>query len=111
MSDAIFLTDKEIAARLGMGVDKWKNISRVLEREGLPKQDVLFDSRRCWPAVLEFLQRRAGGVGNDTTLSKENGGSYVGFKSKSARPDARKATKREGGVILEMQRRRQEAGV
>lgn len=56
----LYLTDEEIAERVGVGVDKWRENARVLEPAGLPKRDRLFCGRRYWPAVKAFLDRRNG---------------------------------------------------
>ena len=60
MTEPLFLTDKEIAARLGVGADDWAAIVRTLERSGLPEPDPLFGRRRYWPAVKAFLDARSG---------------------------------------------------
>jgi len=96
----IYLTDKQIASRLGVSPDKWDSIAPVLEREGAPRRDALFDDKRCWPALLEFLVKRAGGTAVNTALPVENGGSYHGFKSKARRAKGSETTIRQGGVIL-----------
>lgn len=57
---ALYLTDEEIAKRLGIGVDKWRENARVLEPLGLPKRDPLFCRRRYWKALVLFLDRRNG---------------------------------------------------
>ena len=57
---SIYLNDNDIAERLGVDSVKWESVAVVLERSGLPRRDPLFDEKRCWPAVLEFLLRRAG---------------------------------------------------
>ena len=108
----IYLTDKEIAAELGLKAEKWDSVAAVLERSGLPPRDPLFDERRCWPAVLEFLMRRAGVSGNNTATAAQNGVRYNGFKSKTARANpADKQSNRESAEILEMQRRSSLDGV
>lgn len=58
--DALYLTDEQVAERIGVGVEKWRENARVLEAQGLPKRDRLFCSRRYWPAVKAFLDRRNG---------------------------------------------------
>lgn len=103
----IYLTDKEIAAELGLKPDKWETISLVLERSGLPPRDPLFDERRCWPAVLEFLMRRAGVGGANTATTAQNGGQYNGFKPKKGARTNRTDEQDEqaGATVLEMQPR------
>lgn len=59
-SDALYLTDGEIAQKLGVNFDQWQAAARVLEKEGLPGADPLFPRRRYWPACKAFLDRRWG---------------------------------------------------
>lgn len=58
--DSLYRTEEEIAELVGVGIEKWRAIARVLERDGLPKRDALFCDRRYWPAVKAFLDRREG---------------------------------------------------
>lgn len=58
--NSLFLTEGEIAARVGMTAAEWVDVARVLERSGLPVKDNLFGNRRYWPAVKAWLDRRAG---------------------------------------------------
>lgn len=102
MTDAIYLTDKEIARKLGVSAEKWESISIALEKEGLPRRDALFDDRRCWPACNEFLIKRASGASVNTTLPVENGGMYNGFKSKARRTNKDCPKERDSGNILAM---------
>jgi hypothetical protein len=60
-ADPLFLSDAEIAGRIPMAVEDWEAQAPTLERHGLPKRDPVFGDRRCWPAVRDFLYRRAGG--------------------------------------------------
>lgn len=60
MSDALYLTDQEIAVRLGIATGLWRKNAAVLESSGLPRGDPLFGGRRYWPAVRRFLDVRAG---------------------------------------------------
>jgi len=108
---SIYLNDKDIAKQLGVDSAKWESVAVVLERDGLPRRDPLFDERRCWPAVLEFLLRRAGVGGNNAAALVQNGGQYNGFKSKAARPSAPAKQKREGAIILDMRSRSEEVGI
>ena len=57
--DALFLTEGEIAVRLGMTAAEWIAAAQTLERAGLPLPDPVFKNRRWWPAVKDFLDRRA----------------------------------------------------
>ncbi len=56
----LHITEAETARRLGKSLDAWRGIAKVLEREGLPAADPLFDGRRYWPAVQAFFHRRHG---------------------------------------------------
>jgi hypothetical protein len=62
--DVLYLTEGEIAARVGMSERDWEAAARVLERAGLPKGDPVFNGRRYWPAVKAYLDRRNGLVAN-----------------------------------------------
>jgi hypothetical protein len=58
----LYLTEAEIADRVMSGddrVQRWKGVAAMLERQGLPQKDPVFDNRRYWPAVRDFLDRRA----------------------------------------------------
>lgn len=56
----LYLTDAEIAKRLGLQLVEWKATARVLEKDGLPRPNPLFGERRYWPAVVAFLDRLEG---------------------------------------------------
>jgi hypothetical protein len=58
--DRLFLTDVEIAERVGLAPLDWKATVSALEKSGLPRPDPMFGERRYWPAVRAFLDRRAG---------------------------------------------------
>jgi hypothetical protein len=58
--DRLFLTEGEIAMRVGVSSPDWQAAAYVLEKSGLPRPDPLFGQRRYWPAVRAFLDRRAG---------------------------------------------------
>jgi hypothetical protein len=60
LPECLFLTEGEIALRLGLSAIKWQSIASALEKSGLPKADPLFGNRRYFPAVIAFLDRRAG---------------------------------------------------
>jgi hypothetical protein len=60
MTEPLYLNDDEIAARVGVGKDKWRDIAKALEPKGLPPRDPVFCNRRHWQMVKEFLDRRAG---------------------------------------------------
>lgn len=57
-SDALYLTDGQVAQRLGVDLKDWRAIVAVLEKEGFPRPDPLFANRRYWPACRAFLDRR-----------------------------------------------------
>lgn len=56
----LFLTDAEVAKRMGIETEAFKAQVTVLEREGFPLPDPLFQKRRYWPACQAFLDRRYG---------------------------------------------------
>lgn len=56
----LYRTDEEVADSLGVGVDKWRAASSVLEKEGLPPRDKLFANRWYWPSIRQFLDHRYG---------------------------------------------------
>lgn len=66
--DALYVTEAEAAARLGMPLREWIGTATVLERDGLPRKDPVFNDRRYWPAVKAFLDRRAG-LGQDAGIN------------------------------------------
>jgi hypothetical protein len=57
-AEPLYLTDAEIAARVGMSAEEWLAASKALR--GLPPADPVFKHRRYWPAVRAFLDRRNG---------------------------------------------------
>lgn len=57
-ADQLFLTDAEIAQRVGIKTDQWKMAVISLEKSGFPKPDPLFERRRYWPACRAFLDNR-----------------------------------------------------
>jgi hypothetical protein len=59
-SDHLFLTEGEIALRVGVSAIDWQAAAPLLEKSGLPRPDPLFGQLRYWPAVRAFLDRRAG---------------------------------------------------
>lgn len=58
--DRLYLSEGEIADRVGLTTLEWQAAAAVLARDGLPRPDPLFGGRRHWPAVKAFLDRRAG---------------------------------------------------
>ena len=57
---ALFLTEAQIAARIGLDTEKFKNALPALTKSGFPDPDPLFAGRRYWPACQAFLDRRYG---------------------------------------------------
>jgi hypothetical protein len=55
----LFLTEAEIARRLGLTRREWAAKAEVLERHGLPRIDPLIGGR-YWPAIVAFFDRRYG---------------------------------------------------
>src|SRR5262249_6910440 len=53
----LFPCEAEIARRLSQSEKRWQQVSRQLERDGLPKIDPLMGGR-FWPAVIAFFQAR-----------------------------------------------------
>lgn len=59
--DALYLTDEQIARRLGLDrPGEWTATAGTLEKRGLPRPNPLFGGRRYWPAVVAFLDRLEG---------------------------------------------------
>lgn len=58
--DGLYKTEAEIAALVGVGLDKWRANAAVLEKRGLPRRNPLFCDRRYWPAVRACLDRLEG---------------------------------------------------
>lgn len=58
--EPLYVTDAEIAARIGISLDDWKDVAAALEKAGLPAPEPLFRGRRYWPACKAFLDRRYG---------------------------------------------------
>ena len=56
---SLFLTEAEIARRLGLTQHEWAAKAEVLERHGLPRIDPLIGGR-YWPAIVAFFDRRYG---------------------------------------------------
>jgi hypothetical protein len=100
----IYLKDKDIAKELGVDSKKWETlIAPALEARGLPRKDALFDDMRCWPAVQDFLLKRA--MAGATT-----GGQNNAFKrTKTAGVEAPAKQERGGATILDLQRPRLKA--
>ena len=46
----LYKSEREIAARIGVGVKTWHAVAHVLERSGLTVKEPLFCRRRYWPA-------------------------------------------------------------
>ena len=71
--ESLFLTESEIAERVGMSSAEWIAAAVALEKSGLPRPDPVFHRRRYWPAVKAFLDRRAG-LGQDAPSLAIDGG-------------------------------------
>jgi hypothetical protein len=67
----LFVTEAEIARRLGQTRREWTAKAEVLERHGLPRIDPLIGGR-YWPAIVAFFNRRYG-VSN-VEVSQPDGG-------------------------------------
>lgn len=59
-SDKLFLTNAECAARIGVSTQDFKDMLPALTRSGFPFPDPLFKDRHYWPAVIAYLDKRAG---------------------------------------------------
>ena len=57
---SLFLTEGELADRMGIKLDLLKTALPALAKSGFPQPDPLFDGRRYWPACEAFLDRRYG---------------------------------------------------
>ena len=60
MKASLFLTEGELAARMGIDLDMLKTALPALSQSGFPQPDPLFANRRYWPACEAFLDRRYG---------------------------------------------------
>jgi hypothetical protein len=59
--EEVFLSDKEIAQRWNIGEKTARIAMAALEKHaGFPRKDPLFGNRRYWPAVCNFMRKRAG---------------------------------------------------
>ena len=68
---SLFVTEAQIARRLGQTTREWAAKAEVLERHGLPRRDPLIGGR-YWPAIVAFFNRRYG-VSN-VEVSQPDGG-------------------------------------
>ena len=59
-STALFLTEAELADRLGVSTEVFKIALPALDKSGFPLPDPLFQNRRYWPACQAFLDKRYG---------------------------------------------------
>lgn len=57
---ALFVTEGELADRMGIKLDLLKTALPGLQKIGFPQPDPLFENRRYWPACEAFLDRRYG---------------------------------------------------
>jgi hypothetical protein len=68
---SLFLTEAEVARRLGQASSAWAAKATVLERHGLPRIDSLMGGR-YWPAIRAFFDRRYG-ISNVETAQPDGG--------------------------------------
>lgn len=59
-STTLFVTDAQVAERMGLSADQLKAALPALDKIGFPMPDPLFENRRYWPACQAFLDRRYG---------------------------------------------------
>ena len=55
----LYISEDEIASRVGVGRKRWRSLAATLERDGLPKRNPVI-GKRYWPAVRSFLDRMEG---------------------------------------------------
>ncbi|KRB61596.1 hypothetical protein ASE04_21170 [Rhizobium sp. Root708] len=58
--DLIFVTEGQLAKRLGLTLDMLKTALPAATQAGFPDPDPLFANRRYWPACSAWLDRRYG---------------------------------------------------
>ena len=51
----LFVSDRELYRRLGIGPTTGRMAIRTLEPQGFPRKQPLFGHKRYWPAVRHFL--------------------------------------------------------
>lgn len=109
---SIYLNDKEIAKRLGMSLEEWESIARMLERHKLPRKDPVFQDRRHWGAVQEYLLKRATVSDANIMPPAYKGGQVNGSKERSlARSEKTAGERQPTAVILGMHKRGEREGV
>lgn len=59
-ASALFLTEAQLAERMGISTELLKGALPSLQKSGFPAPDPLFQNRRYWPACQAFLDRRYG---------------------------------------------------
>lgn len=59
-ANALFLTDAQLAERMGISTALLDTALPALDKAGFPAPDPLFQNRRYWPACQAFLDRRYG---------------------------------------------------
>lgn len=57
---ALFVTNAQLAERMGLPTEKLMDALPALAKAGFPPPDPLFENRRYWPACQAFLDRRYG---------------------------------------------------
>ena len=83
--ERFYLNEEEIARKMRMTTAQWRAAAAALEKYGLPRKDALFQDMRCWPAVEEFLKKRASSVAAGSSAGEAHG--YKGFRRKTARAE------------------------
>ncbi|HZV05539.1 MAG TPA: hypothetical protein VE999_10690 [Gemmataceae bacterium] len=69
----LFVSDKELFRRLGVGPTTGRVAVRTLESQGFPRKQPLFGNRRYWPAVRHFLDGLYGLVKRGTAHDAPEG--------------------------------------
>ena len=58
--ETLFITEAQLAERMGLTTDQLKAAMHALNQAGFPMPDPLIAGRRYWPACKAFLDRRYG---------------------------------------------------
>jgi hypothetical protein len=59
-ASSLFLTDAQVADKIGIPTQDLVDTMPALERAGFPTKDPLFNNKRYWPAIQAFLDKRSG---------------------------------------------------
>lgn len=65
----LFVTDAQLAERMGIATELLKSALPALQKSGFPAPDPLFQNRRYWPAVKAWLDRRYGLYHGNATIA------------------------------------------